>query len=114
MLSRQEYHKEINELAHDIWSEALEQSDNDKDEAQDLVHDWIHELVDSHQWIIYTYYHNLVLHHSSNDAAYLDVYDDASLGELVKDKGVDGLHMTMAYFAMSQDIQDAIFEVLAA
>ena len=114
MLSRQEYHKEINEIALDLWNKALEDANDDKDEAQDLVHDWIHELVDGHQWVIWNYYHNLILHHSSNDEAYLDVYDDASLGELVKDKGVDGLHMTMAYFAMTQDIQDAIYEVLAA
>ena len=114
MLSRQEYHKEINEIALDLWNKALEDANDDKDEAQDLVHEWIHELVDGHHWVIYNYYHNLILHHSSNDEAYLDVYDDASLGQLVKDKGVDGLHTTMAYFAMSQDIQDSIYEVLAA
>jgi len=114
MLSRKEYQTEINELAHDIWNEALEQSDNDKDEAEELIHHYVHEAVDGHQWVIYNCYHTQVLQHAINDTAYLDVYDDAALGELVKDKGVDGLHMTMTYFAMTQDIQDAIYEVLAA
>ena len=114
MLSRQEYHKEINEIAIDLWDKALEDANDDKDEAQDLVHDWIHELVDSHQWIIYTYYHNLVLHHSSNHDAYLEAYDNHSLGQLVADKGVDGLQMVMTFYAMEGDIRDAIYEVLAA
>ena len=98
--NKQEYYKEIQELAHDIWAEALDQADNDKDEAHDLMNDISHEVVDGHQWVIYSHYHEQVLRYSMNSDAYLDIYDNESLGDYVRDNGVDGLHMMMAYWAM--------------
>ena len=49
-----------------------------------------------------------------NSDAYLDIYNNESLGDYVRDNGVDGLHMMMAYWAMLQDVTDNIYEFLAA
>ena len=75
--------------------------------------DLVHETIDGHQWIIYTAYNNDIVQISDNHAAYLDVYCQEDLGQLVIDSGVDGLTMTRAYFAMSQDLNDAIAEIIS-
>ena len=112
--NKQEYYKEIQDLAHDIWAEALDQSDNDKDEAQELINDLVHEVVDGHQWVIYYHYHDQVIRYSMNSDAYLDIYDNESLGDYVRDNGVDGLNTMMSYWAMQQDVTDNIYEFLAS
>ena len=104
-----EYHKEISDLAADLYSEALEQNDNDHESAIDAIHDQLlHELVDSHQWVIYTYSNELVERFSDNAEAFKDVYDNESLGALVADQGLDSVKPIIAYFAMYQDISEAV------
>ena len=104
-----EYHKEINDLAANLYSEALEQNDNDHDLAVEAIHDsLLHEVVDSHQWVIYTYSNELVERFSANAEAFKDVYDNESLGALVADQGLDSVKPIIAYFAMYQDISEAI------
>jgi len=107
-----EYHREINDLAYDIYHEALDQNDNDHDLAVEAIHDHLlHELVDGHQWIIYTYSSELVEQFSDNADAYQDCYDNESLGALVSEKGIDSLKAIIAYFAMYQDISDRLNEL---
>jgi len=107
-----EYHKEINDLAADLYSEALEQNDNDHESAIDAIHDHLlHELVDGHQWVIYTYSSELVERFSDNAEAFMDVYDNESIGALVADQGLDALKPIIAYFAMYQDISDHLNEL---
>ena len=110
-----EYHNEINDLAYDTYHEALDQNDNDHDLAIDAIHDHLlHELVDSHQWVIYTYSSELVEQFSANAEAFKDIYDNESIGALVAERGLDGLKPIIAYFAMYQDISEAISELEAA
>ena len=107
-----EYHKEINDLAADLYSEALDQNDNEHESAIDAIHDQLlHELVDSHQWVIYTYSSELVERFSDNAEAFKDVYDNESIGALVTDKGLDAVKPIIAYFAMYQDISDRLNEL---
>jgi len=107
-----EYHKEINDLAADLYSELLEQNDNDHDLAVEAIHDHLlHELVDSHQWVIYTYSNELVERFSDNAEAFKDCYDNESIGALVADNGLDAIKPIIAYFAMYQDISEAISEL---
>ena len=107
-----EYHREICELADNLYSEALEQNDNDHDMAVDAIHDsLLHEVVDSHQWVIYTYSNELVERFSANAEAFKDVYDNESIGALVADQGLDALKPIIAYFAMHQDISDRLNEL---
>ena len=104
-----EYHKEINDLAADLYSEALEQNDNDHDLAVEAIHDHLlHELVDGHQWVIYTYSNELVERFSDNAEAFKDCYDNESIGAIVADRGLDALKPIIAYFAIFQDISDRL------
>ena len=104
-----EYHREICELAANLYSEALEQNDNDHNLAVEAIHDHLlHELVDGHQWVIYTYSSELVERFSDNGEAFMDVYDNESIGALVADQGLDALKPIIAYFAMYQDISDRL------
>ena len=109
-----QYHQEIRELASDLYDEALEQNDNDHDQADDAIFDYmLAELVDSHQWVIYTYSNELVARFSDNAEAYRDCYDNESIGQIVTDKGLEGMKPIIAYFAMQQDICDALYELEA-
>ena len=107
-----EYYQEINDLAADLYSEALEQNDNEHELATEAVHDHLlHELVDGHQWVIYTHSNELIEKFSDNAEAFKDCYDNESLGALVADQGLDALKPIIAYFAMYQDISEAISEL---
>ena len=110
-----EYHKEISDLAADLYSEALQQNDNDHESAIDAIHNHLlNELVDGHQWVIYTYSIELVERFSDTAEAFKDCYDNESIGALVADQGLDALKPIIAYFAMYQDISEAISELEAA
>ena len=107
-----EYYREISDLADDLYSEALEQNDNDHDLAVEAIHDHLlHELVDGHQWVIYTYSNELVERFSDNAEAFKDCYDNESIGALVVDRGLEALKPIIAYFAMYQDISDRLNEL---
>ena len=109
-----QYHQEIKDLASDLYDEALEQNDNDHDQAEDAIFDYrLSELVDGHQWVIYTYSNDLVARFSDNAEAYRDCYDNESIGQIVTDKGLEGMKPIIAYFAMQQDISDALYELEA-
>jgi hypothetical protein len=104
-----EYHREISDLADNLYSEALEQNNNDHESAIDAIHDQLlHQTVDSHPWVIYTYSSELVERFSDNAEAFKDVYDNESIGALVADQGLDAVKPIIAYFAMYQDISDRL------
>ena len=110
-----EYYREISDLAESLYSEALEQNDNDHDMTIEAIHDrLLPETVDGHQWVIYTYSNELVERFSANAEAFKDCYDNESIGALVADQGLDALKPIIAYFAMYQDISDRLNELGAS
>ena len=107
-----EYHQEIRDVADSLYSEALWQNDNDHDLAVEAIHDrLLHEIVDGHQWVIYTYSNGLIERFSDNANAFKDAYDNESIGALVADQGLDAVKPIIAYFAMYQDISDRLNEL---
>lgn len=108
-ITQSEYNKEIQSLAKEIWDDALEQANNDREDAHDLIYDLTHEYVDGHQWIIYSAYNQSVTECSDNPDAYQDIYDDTGLGQLVAEGGVSQLYTTMAYWAMHVDVSNAVY-----
>jgi hypothetical protein len=107
-----QYHAEITDLASDLYDEALEQNDNDHESAMNAISDnMLHELVEGHRWVIYTYSNELVARFSDNSEAYLDCYDNESIGQIVSDGGLDAVKPIIAYFAMYQDILDEIYRL---
>ena len=107
-----QYHQEIKDLAQDLYNEALEQNDNDHDQAEDAIFDYmLRELVDSHQWVIFTYSNDLVARFSDNAEAYMCCYDNESIGQIVTDKGLAGMKPIIAHLAMEYDISDALYQL---
>ena len=93
-MTEKEYWAEVKELAAYILEEA---SDRDED-----VQDVLHEVIDGHQWVIYTHQNREVLLHCSNPDAY------AEIGEVpVLESGTLNW-AAMAYLALAEDVQEAI------
>ena len=113
-ITSSEYYTELNNLAEDIAKELLEEHDNDLDEAQQEAYDHIHETVDGHEWIIYERYHANIVAHSSNDEAYQHVYCAEDLGTLIVEKGLDHIIMVQAFYAMTQDLSELVYDALEA
>lgn len=95
-----EYHQQCADIANECVTEA----EGDSDRAQELIH----EAVDSHQWIIYTYFNGIVLEHSSNRGAYFENY-----GALGANSYSDAM-IKMAFAAMHQDVCECLEDALNA
>jgi hypothetical protein len=93
-ITQSEYFSEVNAIAENIVREC----EGDEDACTDRVH----EDVDGHRWIIYTYYNLQVLTHSSHEDAYFEDF-----GALSADSFSDAVQK-MAFAAMHSDVQDAI------
>lgn len=111
-ITRKEYIKEIEDLATCLVDDAAmvhAALEITRESVFDSIMDsLLHETIDCHQWIIYYAYNDDVLRYTSNVDAYEDVYDNESLGELVKEKGFDDAKMMMAYYAMYNDVLEQL------
>jgi hypothetical protein len=87
-----------------IAEECCEEAEGDENDAADKVH----EVVDGHEWIIYTFYNGIVLEHSRNDGAHFE-----NFGPLEADGYSDAM-VKMAYAAMSQDVMEYLSEACEA
>ena len=74
----------------------------------DDAYDWIHESVDSHQYVIYTAYAFDVLKHSSNWLAY-----DDEVGTGGERDDLPTMLCQYVYWAMAADVSDAMPEPVA-
>ena len=91
-----EYKTEVQDLARQIRDEARE---DDRD-----VDDVLHETVDGHAWVIYTYRAVEVMQHASNPDAYQDLGIDAS-------GGWSQFVSQAAYCALAEDVRDALADL---
>jgi len=98
-----EYRTEIKDVAEGIIEECL-------NHGQELS-SMIHETIDGHQWIIYTRYHDEILRYSENAEAYEDIFTDEQIGERVAEGGLAAAIAEKAFYAMDQDVRDAISEL---
>jgi hypothetical protein len=91
------YAQEVQDLARQIRDEAREYRRD--------VEDVIHETIDSHGWVIYTYKAIQVMQHTDHDDA-IEEY-----GEISMEGGWSGLVSRAAYAALAADVRDAIAEL---
>lgn len=106
-ISSQEYWSEVNSIAAYLVSEALEQSDNDSDQAMELINDTLlHEAIDGHQWVIYYSYNLSVLEHSENT----DYGVDNGLVDtsIITERSLNDFHTALAYWALYADVQNLL------
>ncbi len=108
-----EYWKEVNELADIIACEAMQETDNNRDEAEEIIDNVrLHETIDGHQWIIYYGYNLDVIKHSNNEDCYSDNFGGDALVSSLEEGGMDTLHCHIAFWAMYADVQDHIQDAL--
>lgn len=106
-----QYWNEVNSLAQMIAEEAMQQADNDRSDAEELINDsLLHETIDGHQWIIYYAYNLDVYQHSDNSSYMIDNIGGAS--EILEEKGLNGLHCALAFWALYADVQEKIADAL--
>jgi len=90
-----EYWKEVTAIAKSVLEEA---------EGGD-THDLLHEAIDAHQWIIYTWAYPYVLIHSSNEDAFFD-----QMGA-TEATSYQQIMQMMAFYALYQDVAEEISEL---
>ena len=112
-ITSSQYWNEIQSLAVSIAEDAMVSCDNNRDEAEELINDsLLHETIDEHQWIIYYAYNLNVYQHSDNSDYYIDNFGGDDAAYVLKEKGLDGLHQALAFWALYADVQDKIGEAL--
>lgn len=108
-LNYTEYWTEIKSIATELVSEAMSQSDNDREAAEELINDsLLHETVDGHQWVIYYAYNLDVIQHSDNEDYMVDNLGSEALEYSLKEGGLSGLHTAIAFWCMYADVQEYI------
>ena len=104
-----EYWKEIKSIAADLVDRAMEENDNDKDQAEEAINDHIlHEDIDGHQWVIYYGYNLDVIKYSDNEDYYSDNFGSESLAASLEQGGLDTLHCHIAFWCMYADVQNEL------
>ena len=104
-----QYWKEVQDLADSIAEDAMRQCDNNRDDAEELINDsLLHETIDGHQWIIYYAYNLDVYQYSNNSDYYIDSFGGDDAAYVLKEKGLDGLHQALAFWAFYADVQEKI------
>lgn len=111
-LTQHSYNEEVQALAINLLDETMSDNNGDREIAMEKINDsLLHELIDGHEWIIYTYYNSKITEHSSNADAYLDIYGSEDLGKLITEKGLEAVVLARAFYALHQDVQDALSEI---
>ena len=112
-INNSQYWNEVQSLAVSIAEDAMAHCDNNRDEAEDLINDsLLHETIDGHQWIIYYAYNLDVYQYSRNSDYYIDNFGGDDAAFVLKEKGLDGLHQSLAFWSLYADVQDNISEAL--
>jgi hypothetical protein len=102
---RAEYFDTVRGIVADLQRAIKDKEVSTEDEAQD----WLHETVDGHQDVIYTYKAQQVLLHSDNTDAYVEEY---GAGGVIQDGAINW--SVLAYAALLADVRDAIGSELEA
>lgn len=109
------YKQEIQQLVENMVEEVIKYNDDVETATEAVEHIRYncldHEYIDGHQWIIYTAYHDQILQNTNNYDAYLEVYCQDDLGQLVSDGGEEKLTMMKAFYAMFADVNDELCKV---
>lgn len=97
-ITLQQYANECSDIAREL----VDECNADEEQMQDRLH----ETIDGHQWIIYTFHNMQVLQHSKNEDAYFDDF-----GTLTAESFSDAM-VKMAFAAFMRDVQEEIPEAL--
>lgn len=108
-MNYQDYYSEVNEIAEALVSEAMAEYDNDAEQAMETIVDSrLHETIDGHQWIIYYNYNLSIIKHSNNEDYMINNMGLDSAGEALQRGGLNGLHQSVAYWALYADVYELL------
>lgn len=99
-MAEREYRDTVNGIVEDLKSACADGEITDRDGAQD----WLHQTIDGHHDVIYTYAAQNVILQSRNDGAYFEQFGDD--GGAVKDGAINW--SLLAYCALEADVLEAI------
>lgn len=97
-ITSSEYFEECQSIAREITKEC--------EGNEEEISDQLHQTIDGHQWIIYTYYNAQVLMHSKNDGAYFENYGP------LEAKDFSEAMAKMAFAAFHQDVSEELSAAL--
>ena len=108
--TQSEYESDVEELAESILAEVIEENpEASPDEIRESLDDRLHESVDGHQSVIYTWRAQLVLAHSANDG-----YSVENFGSESATDGDGNLNWSaLAYGAMYADTYDPLMALFS-
>lgn len=103
------YFKEVSDIADGIAEECLSECEGNFSEAKELaIESYLFEVIDNHEWIIYTRYHLKVLEYSSNAEELINEFGKEHVAEILLGKGLSGLHQAMAFWALHIDVLNVL------
>ena len=111
-LTSSDYYTECENTASLVVEQAIEalQFDNEEvteEAVNDKIFDYVlHENIDSHEYVIYNYYHLPILQISSNDDYMIDNMGLDCLEHELKNNGLSGLHCALAFWAFYADVSE--------
>jgi len=80
-----------------------------REESEEAINDYmLHEYIDVHQWVIYYAYNLDVIKYSDNEDYMEQNFGNEYAGEIMAEKGLDGLHTVIAFWCMYADVQEHI------
>ena len=108
-----DYFEIVDSMAHDLAAEAMQETDNNKDDALELLNDsLLHETIDGSEYVIYNHYHLPIIQYSDNCDYMADNLGDDCVAYALKNGGIQGLHQAIAYWALYADVQEVLEEKL--
>lgn len=121
-MNYREYWKGVRDLAKDVVSEVADDvfSNNDSrdlDYIEECIKEniWdyaLFEFIDQDEWVIYPKYHMSVMEHTDNIDNLIDSFGVEDAGQILKDKGLDGLHTAIVFWAIYADVVGIIDETI--
>lgn len=78
----------------------------DVDACQDAAHQLVTETVGNNNMSIYYHYHLPILQFSTHGDYFVDEFGADCAGDILKDRGLDGLHGAIATYCIEADVMD--------
>jgi len=105
-ITQSQYWREITALAKSIKKSRRKKKSDSDDEYREYVDNEATQIVDGHEWIIYTWAYPWVLMHSKHED---QVFEDQGP---VQAENYAQIMQVMAYGAMLQDLRDELSTLL--
>ena len=111
-ITHREYWTTVKEYAKDIVEAAMEENENDVDQAESAIYDDILlSYIDNSRYAIYNCYHLPILQYSDNAEYMVDNLGSESVVHALE-SGVNSLHAALAFWAFYADVSDSIGDIL--